>query len=73
MTSPAASERGIKDAQSCHSALDAESRREGEATNCFLLRPDPRPLDSRFHGNDARGCRMPPLTPPQAGGVLKIS
>jgi len=43
---------------------------EGKATNRVLLRPDPCPLDSRFHGNDIRGCRMPLLTPPQAGGVL---
>ena len=45
---------------------------EGKATNCILLRPNPCPLDSRFHGNDIRrGCRMPLLTPPQADGVLK--
>ena len=44
---------------------------EGKATNCVLLLPDPCRLDSRFHGNDIRGCRMPVLTPPQADGVLK--
>ena len=26
---------------------------------------------SLFHGNDVRGCLTPPLTPPQADGVLK--
>jgi len=69
MKLPAASGRGIEDVLT--SALDAESIMEGKATNCILLRPNPCPLDSRFHGNDIRrGFRMPLLTPPQADEVL---
>jgi len=62
----------MKDFKTCHSALDAESRREGEETDCFLFPFKPHPLDSRFHGNDVGGYLTTPLTPPQADGVLKI-
>jgi hypothetical protein len=44
----------------CHSALDAESRKQGKLTKPVLLSPDAYPLDSRspivvedkLHGND---------------------
>ena len=39
----------------CHSALDAESSKQGTLTKLVPLSPDAHPLDSRFHGNDVRG------------------
>ena len=71
MKLPAASGQGIEDVLPCHSARDAESIMEGKAANCILLRPDPYPLDSRFHGNDVGGYLTAPPTPPQGDGVSK--
>jgi hypothetical protein len=50
--------------------LDAKSTRESKATGGFLLRPDPYPLDSLFHGNDVGGYVTLGLTLPHAGRVI---